>query len=318
MNPFSATAACIKQAPGHMKQSFTAMGGAIKGSGAATVKPATIATEVKPATIATEVKPTTIATEVKPATIATEVKPATIATEVKPATIATETKPATIATETKPATIATETKVVANAAPASTGLKGDLVGTTTVRDAAGQPVQVRVTKTVDRVGDETYRLYDDQGKAIGSTKLYVWRTPKDFEEARIVLDYLTTYGPEGQPYTPKVYVDQLYSTSQGLYTGVGKSLHQVAVERSIQEGLGGRVQLDAAFNSHGFHYKTGFRAVDEGLNTQLATLLAEAKAQGIQPNTKNLGGSGLLTMYLPDDAIAAWQQIIAAKPILSA
>lgn len=90
--------------------------------------------------------------------------------------------------------------------------------------------------------------------------------------------------------------------------GGGTRLHQAAVLRSQELGYGGRVVLDAAWNSHGFHYKSGFRPVSTGnmsaaeYSSLILQAIEQAKATGTAVNTTDLGG---VWMTLPEENIAA-------------
>ena len=97
-----------------------------------------------------------------------------------------------------------------------------------------------------------------------------------------------------------VYVDLMESS----YSGAGTKLHQAAVLRSQELGYGGRVALDAAWNSHSFHYSSGFRPTGKNAlqNAEaIANAIAAAKGTGVRANTTDLGG---VIMTLPEENIA--------------
>ena len=74
--------------------------------------------------------------------------------------------------------------------------------------------------------------------------------------------------------------------------GAGTMLHQAAVLRSQELGYSGRVTLEAKYNSHCFHYKSGFRPVGDDADRQTAKILEaikESKITGKRADTSHLG-----------------------------
>lgn len=70
------------------------------------------------------------------------------------------------------------------------------------------------------------------------------------------------------------------------YAGAGIRMHQLAIEDSIKNGTGGRVWFDAAWESQAFHYKSGFRPMEnlqpiknQGQLEQLAEIFELNKAK---------------------------------------
>jgi len=197
------------------------------------------------------------------------------------------------------------------------------VGKTTITNRSnGKLVDAIVTKQTNSYGHETYKIFVD-GQEVGSAKIKLLETVADFESEGIIKSspkavYGT--GKDLPKFQSKVYVDLMEAHGNGAYHGIGTKLHQIAIERSNELGFGGRVELDAAWNSHGFHYNTGFRPMGKSFigNAQetaleIESILAAAKENNHMPDTKGLGG---IEMYLPEDQIAAWNQRIAENPIL--
>lgn len=59
-----------------------------------------------------------------------------------------------------------------------------------------------------------------------------------------------------------VDVNYMKSMHNQAYHNIGRALHEFAIRTSFQSGLGGKVKLDAAWGSAGFHFKCGFRFVN--------------------------------------------------------
>ncbi|QLH36573.1 MAG: hypothetical protein HWD61_10895 [Parachlamydiaceae bacterium] len=59
------------------------------------------------------------------------------------------------------------------------------------------------------------------------------------------------------------------------YRGVGSALHEFAIQKSFQEGCGGRVQLNAAYNSDLFHFNCGYRYLNPREYTLLRGKISE-------------------------------------------
>lgn len=107
-------------------------------------------------------------------------------------------------------------------------------------------------------------------------------------------------------YTNKgsVYIENMKSYAPGA----GTKLHQAAVLRSQELGNDGRVALGAIWNSHGFHYKSGFRPINtKKISASEKTSLIleafeQAKITGMPVNTRHVDATG---MVLPEENIAA-------------
>ncbi len=135
----------------------------------------------------------------------------------------------------------------------------------------------------------------------------------------------TRYGKKGTDlHVSKVFIDTMNSFERETLKGVGTALMQVAVEHSMNLGCAGRIILVAAWNSHGFWYKKGMRALsnktiectDGVIRTDDERVILEleaAKSEHRKPKTKELN---VILLYLPSSKISRWQDIIAASPIL--
>jgi len=80
----------------------------------------------------------------------------------------------------------------------------------------------------------------------------------------------------------------------------GSMLIQIAVEHSLNNGRGGKVELTSTNQSGQFYFKLGFLPKDETILRRLS-------------NGENIDGRD---MYLPDASIAAWKTKIARHRIL--
>lgn len=117
-------------------------------------------------------------------------------------------------------------------------------------------------------------------------------------------------------YLDKVYVKYCESPGNNRYKNIGKSMHQLSVETSFNTGCEGRVQLDASYSSHGFHYKNGMRVMHDDAE-QIERAIAEGlkgAESGKEPMTDYLGS---VEMYLPEDKIQEWVSVISKTPILT-
>ena len=133
-----------------------------------------------------------------------------------------------------------------------------------------------------------------------------------------------------------------------LYEGIGTRLHQLAVERAMQNNFN-RIYIDAIGNSFPFHYKSLFRAKpaigpDEfakydimkrtanlcGLNDgELKECLAESSQPGLYDSLKtyenmlkkvymkNKKFSSELEMVLDGENLEYWKELAMKQPILS-
>jgi len=89
-----------------------------------------------------------------------------------------------------------------------------------------------------------------------------------------------------------VFIENMYSES---FKGGGTLLHQAIAKRSKDLGYKGRVMLDAAWNSHLFHYKSGFRPANKSQLEELEELAQRAAEKGKRIRTDYLGS---MTLFL--------------------
>ncbi len=95
-----------------------------------------------------------------------------------------------------------------------------------------------------------------------------------------------------------IYIETVKNTSSVKH--VGTALEEYAFRLSIQAGFHGRVELSAAWNSHCFHYKNGFRSHSEEQNAKIQEALVSAEQEKQRVDTTSLDG---FTMYFPDETI---------------
>ncbi len=110
-----------------------------------------------------------------------------------------------------------------------------------------------------------------------------------------------------------IYVSGMEAPGNTTYKGIGTTLHQLAVETSIQRGFKGRVSLYSLSDAVGFHYKSGFRADDPRTNREIRQAIRDAKRTGT-PREVDIGQG--VTMALTRDTLKKWKTRIAQDPIL--
>lgn len=183
--------------------------------------------------------------------------------------------------------------------------------TTIIEKATGKPVDALITCKVREDKVEGYKIYVGE-EQIGYIDLKVL-TPEQMIKDK--------YQP-GRDYALNgcICIDIMMAQRNDKYRDIGTKLHQIAVERSLEQGYEGRVLIEACFSSHGFHYKSGFRPLSRECNedgmdcaAQIETVLSNAKQQGIKPDTSHLG---CIVMGLPEEKIPAWKQRIEETPII--
>lgn len=180
----------------------------------------------------------------------------------------------------------------------------------------GERISAVIKKSIYKFGNETYTetytLTSENGQNLGKIKLKILVNKEAFDNDRMLLSFMTRYGKNNEKYLDRVYIDMMENTSG--YKGVGNRLHQLAVERSMELGFSGRVQIEASWNSHGFHYKNGFRALNDDTNSNIQAILEKSLKTGIEPDTTGLG---CVQMYLSDEGITAMQKKIADTRVLT-
>ena len=102
------------------------------------------------------------------------------------------------------------------------------------------------------------------------------------------------------PESNSIFVSNMLSADRKNYKGLGTKLHQLAVEKSFEDGYGGKVTLDAADpGAKLFHYKSGFRK--EGAGSEEFSQQMEDVISG----KKDLSSieRSVVSMYLPQNQI---------------
>lgn len=213
--------------------------------------------------------------------------------------------------------------------PETEKMVGKIVGKTTVLGKQDRiPHDVTITQNIGWHDDEStfYAYTNENGKTelIGYIQL-VW-----FRQMENGVYGSKNYGQLNDSFNPHIYygsvrleegknlskicINDMRSIQKDKYQGVGTALYQVAIEHGRKHGCEGRLILDAAWNSHGFHYKLGSRSPYTEQNEKIAEELEKAKAEEREPNTKELGS---VWMYMPQEAIQTWKKKIEEHPILS-
>jgi hypothetical protein len=213
--------------------------------------------------------------------------------------------------------------------PETEKMVGKIVGKATVLGKLDQiPHDVTITQDTGWYDDEPiFYAYTDENsktKKIGYMQLVWFRQKEDGKYGS------KNYGQLPDSFDPNIYygsvrleegknlskicIKDMRSLYKDKYQGVGTVLYQVAIEHGRKFGCEGRLILEAAWNSHGFHYKLGSRSRYPKQNEKIAEELDKAKAEGREPNTKELGS---IWMYMPQEAIQTWKKKIEEHPILS-
>lgn len=169
-----------------------------------------------------------------------------------------------------------------------------------------------VTDPFMRKDQEFYRLLTPNGNELGEMKVfytiknnakYGTKVDEPLVDGYLYLADMRTNG-ELAANVPK---------SDREYSGLGTILEKMAVKRSIEKGLEGRVKLESAWNSHGFHYKNYFRVSEEQpkvldkqkIENEIEIAIEKAKNIGNIPNTDHIGS---IFMYLPKENVQSMLQ----------
>jgi len=169
-------------------------------------------------------------------------------------------------------------------------------------------IAIFITHRIFRTGygrpdQEFYRLLNSEGHELGKMTIfckikentkYGTKTDEPITSGHLYLSGLETVGAL-EPETQK---------SERKYSGLGTILEKIAVLRSIEKGLEGRVRLEATFGSHCFHYKNGFRISEEHpkildekeIEKEIEGLIKKSEISRRIPNTKEIKS---VLMYLP-------------------
>lgn len=122
--------------------------------------------------------------------------------------------------------------------------KNGFIGITTIRDEFKNQVEVEIHKR-DLGSEEFYHLKTKEGKNLGSIALKVKR-----------VDMLDEYN--------YIYIENLNNKSvtdnhtESKFSGIGTRLMQIALQRSKEEELEGRIKLDADSDAIPFYENLGF------------------------------------------------------------
>lgn len=111
---------------------------------------------------------------------------------------------------------------------------------------------------------------------------------------------------------PYVFIDKISGNRFyhfGL-NGVGSALMQVAIEYSLMRGYEGRIQLDAIWDSSLFYYHKIKMRVVGPLCFQIEERIEKACKKTLVEDVE-------CEMYLPEEGISYWKNIIDQKPILN-
>lgn len=169
-------------------------------------------------------------------------------------------------------------------------------------------IDVFVTHKIDRVGygmpdQEFYRLLNSEGNELGEMKIYCkmrdnlkYGTKADEQLTNGYL-YLDNIGTDGR-------LESGTQISKRKYSGLGITLVKMALKRSIEKGFEGRIKLEAAWGSHCYHYKNGFRVSDdqpkildkEKIESEIEKAIEKFEISREIPDTKHIGS---ILMYLP-------------------
>lgn len=191
-----------------------------------------------------------------------------------------------------------------------------VVGRSTLRDKkTGEKIDVAITCAPGTLENEK--------------SYFVYELKKDYTNE--YLGYVRVMPSECQG-EPSAFIQKMAAERPKAGKGVGTLLHQIAIERSIMTGCGGRVHFDKDYDSELFHYKCGFRVYDTGsdnappewrystpeeINLAIRAEIRRAKEENDEADTEDkLGEYGEFKMYLPCEAIAQWKEIIAQSPCL--
>ena len=173
---------------------------------------------------------------------------------------------------------------------------------TSVKDREGNAVEAVISRVFLEHGKEQYTVRVDN-RATG--RMTVYKLSDQYEKLdRFV--YPATYLNSNTP-TDNLFIHHIENFSD--YTGVGSTLVQLAYERSEELGLDGKVSLDAAWKSHGFYWKQGFKPFqnEQGKQKeeQIKYVLAKAKEENRKPDTSGLGS---FIMYLSPEGMERFEQ----------
>ena len=172
-------------------------------------------------------------------------------------------------------------------------------------------IEVFITHKIVRYGfgikdQEFYRLLSSAGNELADMKVYC-TTREGLKYGTKIDEPITNGYLYIADMRTKGGVSDNAQKTKREYSGLGTTLVKMAVKRSIEKGLEGRIRLEAAWNSHGFHHKNGFKVSEdstivsaEKIEREIEELIEKADRGGKIPDTRNIGS---INMYLPKEKI---------------
>ncbi|MCD7879387.1 MAG: hypothetical protein LUG16_05590 [Candidatus Gastranaerophilales bacterium] len=162
-----------------------------------------------------------------------------------------------------------------------------------IKTKSGEDVEANVKTENINNNIERLSLLDSDGKTLGYSIIETI-PPKSITKNK------NKYLDNGA-----IFVTELKSYDNDKYSGIGTQLQKLAVLRSREAGFGGRTVLLAAYNSHGFHFKMGFRPLmyedsKRYFNKFILKAIEKADREKTPCNTTALGS---FQMYLPEENI---------------
>lgn len=146
------------------------------------------------------------------------------------------------------------------------------------------------------IDEEHYFNAVKNGKILGRliARKFERISDNEFGCPALIVQMEASYGNE-KGEIPKIEIVDLVNKDKTNYKYVGYGLVKVLMKK-FQEQVQSRVDLHAAWDSHAFYWKLGFRPVDQEKIELMASKV-------LKPNGKSLG---TVKMYLPEWARDAW------------
>lgn len=155
--------------------------------------------------------------------------------------------------------------------------------------------------------EHNFEMNTVSGTALGRIKILTFHMMEDGEfgcPALIIqLDSISKYGHE-KDLIPKIEVKDLENKAKDTYKYVGYNLMKVAMQKFQDYEC--KVDLSAAWSSHTFYWKLGFRPNNPDECKRIAKQVLEGRT------TKDLG---IVKMHLPQWASDSWLQEIQDNPM---
>ena len=112
----------------------------------------------------------------------------------------------------------------------------------------------------------------------------------------------------------KVWLHNVRNLSSSNYKNIGVLLNK-AIHQKFADECEGRMLIDAVRNSHSYHYKLGFRAIDPYQNGAFDTAKNSLYAKYVRNNEIPKHDLGSVSMILPEKAQELWMKEIREHPI---